>query len=149
MFGRCFCFFVMSEGITDTCFCFTFSNEVRKSSRKRNKKDRRFFCARQFNEVKCRTFPLLAYLLSNSYKCCIIYFNVFKSVRHLCTTFKVSDKYESVRHNTFDDQTIYVLFYRLIFRPHKKRPSINRQPLKRLMVRFCCWAITLVIDSLL
>lgn len=87
------------------------------------KKHEVFFMTDKFNEVKCRTFPLLAYLLSNSYKCCIIYFNVFNSVRHICMTKKCPTIFKSVRHNTFDDQTFYVLFYRLIFRLHKKRPS--------------------------
>ncbi len=87
------------------------------------KKHEVFFMTDKFNEVKCRTFPLLACSLKTSYKCCIIYFNVFNSVRHICTTLKASDKLENVRHNKFDDQTYCVLLYRLIFRPHKKRPS--------------------------
>ncbi|MFU0838830.1 MAG: hypothetical protein ACFWUJ_10000 [Pseudomonas fragi] len=89
------------------------------------KKHEVFFMTDKFNEVKCRTFPLLACSLIDFYKCCIIYFNVFNSVRHLCTTFKVPDKYKSVRHNTFDYQDFYVLFYRLIFRPHKKGHPIR------------------------
>ena len=66
------------------------------------KKHEVFFMTDKFNEVKCRTFPLLACFLKTSYKSCIIYFYVFNSVRQICMTKKCPTNIKSVRHNTFD-----------------------------------------------
>ena len=57
------------------------------------KKTEGFVVPDKFNEVKCRTFPLLACYFRTPYKSCIIYFNVFKSVRHICATLKASEKF--------------------------------------------------------